>query len=150
MSYSKRTLFLFIAGAILTSLTLGILFLRSTKYKDMLNRKKMYMATSELNALNYGFIKESDISADYIVKLLEKRNLSNAHLLEAEKDSYKKTIANGKIFIESELSEGIYYILEGSILVKLKSKKASYLELSAGDFIANPNSYQWEEIPTSR
>lgn len=145
MPFSKKTLSIAVA-ALIAIPAFVIIFVRSAKYKELANKKKMYMATSELNALNYGFIKESDISPEYIVKLLEKRNLANAHLLEEEKGLYKKTIVNGKVFIESEFPEGIYCILEGAILVKLKSKKGAYAELSPGDSIANPNSYQWEEV----
>lgn len=149
MSCSRKTL-LVASAAVLATVAFGGLFVRSTKYKEMMNKKKMYMATSELNALSYGFIKESDIDPVYIVKLSEKRNLANAHLLEEEKGLYKKTIVNGKAFIELELSEGIYFILERGVLVRLKSKKASYAELSAGDLIANPGSYQWEEVQMNR
>lgn len=108
--------------------------------------KKRHIATSELSALSYGLIKESEINVDYIISILENKNLPNTQLLKDEKALYKKTFSNGQSFIAAELVEGIYYILEGSILVKLKTKKSEYAELSDGDCVARTNNDQWVEV----
>jgi hypothetical protein len=145
MQNLRKYLFVYIVATVLL-LSIFIAFSRSNKYKSMLNRKKRYIATSELAGLSYGLIKESDINVDYIISILDNKKVLNAQLLKDEKHLYKRTFSTVQTFLDAELEEGIYYILEGSILVKIKEKKPSGADLSNGDCVAKSNIDQWIEL----
>lgn len=146
MQNLKKHHLIYIGAGVLMVSIVFFMFIKSKKYKSMLDRKKRYIATSELSAMSYGLIKESDINVDYIISMLEGKKLLNAQLLKEDKSSYKRTFSTGQAFVDAEVEEGLYYILEGSILVKLQTKKLEGADLSNGDNIARPNNDLWVEV----